>query len=217
MKKLMLFGIFATLCLTLSLGSGVVMAQALHDRADADKDGIVTKADIMKALEERYKSEDANKDGNMTVDEYQQARKKNFDDADTNKDGVVGIEEWVVYWCGTDKDAAKVKKPVKMGKKASRAKLMDANKDGKISKNECVAFWGGRFVDLDGNKDGKMSRDEYMEKMKGMAKMMDLNGDGVIVIEEYYVSWLGKDKVTIKNKPAGKAKKSPAEKAPEKK
>lgn len=204
MKRIMFLGVTTMLFFVLIAGSGVVLAQSLHDRADADKDGTVTKADIMKALEERYKNEDADKDGKMTVDEYQKARQKNFDDADKNKDGMVTVEEWAIYWCGTDKDAAKVKKPVKMSKKTSRAKLMDKNRDGKLGKDECVMFWAGRFVDLDGNKDGKLSREEYLDRMKAMAKTMDLDGDGVITIEEYYVSWVGKDKVTIKNRPAGK-------------
>jgi len=91
---------------------------------------------------------------------------------------------------------------------------MDTDKDGKLGKDECVVFWAGRFVDLDGNKDGKMSRDEYLDRMKEMAKQMDLNSDGVITIEEYYVSWVGKDAVTIKNKPAGKARKPAQDKAP---
>lgn len=214
MKKLMFLGIFAALCFTLSVGSGLVGAQSLHDTGDADKDGIVTKDDMTKVLEERYKNEDIDKDGKMTVDEYLESRKKTFDEADTNKDGAVAVEEWAVYWCGTDKGAAKVKKPVKMGKKASAAKLMDANKDGKISKDECVLFWSGRFVDLDANKDGRMSREEYLDSMKNLAKTMDLNKDGVIVIEEYYVSWLGKDSAPGKKKPAGKAKKPTPEKAP---
>jgi|GEM_PF-265880 len=212
MKKLMFPGVFAALCLALTVGTG--FAQSLHDRADADKDGIVTRGEITNSLEERYKNEDADKDGKVTIDEFQQARQRNFDDADVNKDGVVGVEEWAIYWCGTDKDTARAKKPVKMGKKSSVAKLMDTNKDGKLGKDECVVFWAGRFVDLDGNKDGKMSRDEYLDRMKEMAKQMDLDGDGVITIEEYYVSWVGKDSVTIKNKPAGKAKKPAQSKAP---
>jgi Ca2+-binding EF-hand superfamily protein len=210
MKKVMFI---AVLCLVLSVGCGAAGAQSVHDRADADNDGVVTKEDMKKALEERYRGEDANKDGKVSVDEYQDARRKNFDDADANRDGVVTVEEWAIYWCGTDKDAAKAKKPVKMGK-SSRAKLMDANKDGKIGKDECVVFWAGRFKDLDGNKDGKMSREEYLDRMIGMAKTMDLDGDGVITIEEYYVSWVGKDSVTIKNKPAGKTKKPAAQKTP---
>lgn len=217
MKKLMFPGVVAVICCALSLGFGIAGAQSVHDKADADKDGIVMKEDMKTALEERYGNEDGNKDGKMTVDEYRDARKRNFDDADTNKDGVVGIEEWAIYWCGTDKDAAKVKKPVKMGRKASRAKLMDANRDGKIGKDECVVFWAGRFKDLDGNKDGKMSREEYLDRMKGMAKTMDLDGDGVITIEEYHVSWVGKDKVTIRNKPAGKGEKPATQEAPSQK
>lgn len=214
MKKLMFLGIFAALCCILSVGLGLVGAQSLHDRADADKDGTVMKDDMKKALEERYRNEDIDGDGKMTVDEYLESRKKTFDDADTNKDGAVAVEEWAVYWCGTDKGAAKVRKPVRMGKKASAAKLMDANKDGKMSKDECVFFWSGRFVDLDANKDGRMSREEYLDSMKKLAKTMDLNNDGVIVIEEYYVSWLGKDGAPLKKKPAGKAKKPAVEKAP---
>lgn len=183
------------------------IAQSFHDKADADKDGAVTAAEMRKAVDDRYKNEDTDKDGKVTIEEYEAARQKNFDDADVNKDGSVTVEEWAIYWCGTDKDAGKVKKPVKMGKKGSRAKLMDANKDGKLGKDECVLFWSGRFVDLDGNKDGKLSREEYMDRMKQMAKMMDIDGDGVITVEEYYVSWLGKDNAKASKKPAGKKKK----------
>ena len=204
MKKILGLVIIAVLLVSLP---GFVRAQSMHDKADTDKDGVVTGAEMKKAVEDRYKSEDADKDGKLTVNEYQAARQKNFDDADINKDGSVTVEEWAIYWCGTDKDAGKVKKPVKMGKKKSRTRAMDTNKDGKLGKDECVLFWSGRFIDLDGNKDGRLSREEYMEKMKEMAKMMDINGDGVITIEEYYISWLGKDDAKSSNKKAGKQKK----------
>jgi Ca2+-binding EF-hand superfamily protein len=194
MKKLSFVCIIASLCLVLSAGFGIVQAQSLHEKADVNKDKVVTKAELKKALEERYKNEDGNKDGKMTVEEYQQARQKNFDAADTNKDGVVIVEEWVVYWCGTAGDAAKVKDPVKMDRTTSRSHRMDRNKDGKLHQDECIAFWAGRFVDLDENKDGKMSRDEYLNRMKEMAKTMDLDSDGIITIEEYHISWVGKDK-----------------------
>ncbi|HOD74868.1 MAG TPA: hypothetical protein PKJ17_02500 [Syntrophorhabdaceae bacterium] len=217
MKRFMFLGVLAAFCFVLSIGSGVAAAQSVHDRADADKDGVITKEDMKKALEERYRGEDTNKDGKVTVDEYQDARRKNFDDADANKDGMVTVEEWAIYWCGTDQGAAKVKKPVKMSRNASRAKLMDTNKDGKLGKDECVVFWAGRFVDLDGNKDSKMSRQEYLDRMKAMAKMMDIDGDGVITIEEYSVSWVGKDNAATKNEPAGKTKKGAAQKTPAKK
>lgn len=186
---------------------GLVFAESFHDKADTDKNGVVTGDEMKKAVDERYKNEDANKDGKLTVDEYQAARQKNFDDADVNRDGSVTVEEWAIYWCGTDRGAGKVKKPVKMGKKKSRSKIMDANRDGKLGKDECVLFWSGRFVDLDGNKDGKLSREEYMDRMKEMAKMMDINGDGVITVEEYYVSWLGKDNAKTSGKSVGKQKK----------
>jgi len=198
MKKFMLMSIFVSLSIVLSLGYGIVQAQSLFEKADANKDGVVTKAEMKKALADRYKNEDGNKDGKLTVNEYVQARQKNFDAADTNKDGVVIVEEWVVYWCGTAGDAAKVKEPVTMDRKSSRSQRMDTGKDGKIQPNECVAFWAGRFVDLDDSKDGKMTRDEYLNRMQGMAEMMDLDGDGIITIEEYYISWLGKEKAPAK-------------------
>ena len=211
MKKLL--GLFI-IALFLVVPIGFASAQSFHDKADSDKDGVVTSAEMQKAVDDRYKNEDADKDGKVTVDEYKTARQKNFEDADTDKDGSVTVEEWAIYWCGTDKDAGKVKKPVKMGKKKSRTKLMDANKDGTLGKDECVLFWSGRFIDLDGNKDGKLSREEYMDRMKEMAKMMDIDGDGVITIEEYYVSWLGKDNAKISGKSAGKQKKAGAQKVP---
>ena len=211
MKKIFLFSLVTAICLLLSVGSGIVQAQSLQDKADANKDGVVTKSELKKALADRYKNEDANKDGKVTVDEYLQARQKNFDAADTNKNGVVMVEEWVIYWCGKAGDAAKVKEPVKMDRQASRSQRMDTSKDGKIQSNECVVFWAGRFVDLDENKDGKLSREEYINRMKAMAKIMDLDGDGVITVEEYNISWIGKEKAD------GKAKKPAVEKSPAKK
>ena len=206
MKKVVWF----VVALWLVVPIGVAFAESFHDKADIDRNGTVSRDEMKKAVDERYKNEDADKDGKLTIDEYRAARQKNFDDADVNKDGSVTVEEWAIYWCGTDKDAGKVKKPVKMGKKKSRSRLMDANKDGKLGKDECVLFWSGRFVDLDGNKDGKLSREEYMDRMKEMAKTMDIDGDGVITIEEYYTSWLGKDNAGTSGRPAGKQKKPAA-------
>lgn len=206
MKRL----VFVVAALLLVVPMGIAFAQSFHDKADADKNGVITGTEIRKALDERYKSEDADKDGKLTHDEYVSARHKNFDDADTNKDGSVTVEEWAIYWCGTDKDAGNVKKPVKMGKNKSRSKLMDANKDGKLGKDECILFWSGRFVDLDGDKNGRLSREEYIDRMKEMAKTMDVNGDGVVTIEEYYVSWVGKDDAKPSRKPVAKKQKEPA-------
>ncbi len=183
MKKFLFMGVLVGLCLFLSVGYGA--AQSLFEKADANKDGAVTKAEMKKALTDRYKNEDANKDGKLTVNEYVQARQKNFDAADTSKDGVVIVEEWVVYWCGTAGDAAKVNEPVTMDRKSSRSQRMDTGKDGRIQPNECVVFWAGRFVDLDDSKDGKMTRDEYLNRMQGMAEMMDLDGESNNTIEEY--------------------------------
>jgi Ca2+-binding EF-hand superfamily protein len=211
MKKIFLFSLVAVICLLLSIGSGIVQAQSLHDKADTNKDGVVTKTELQKALSDRYKNEDANKDGKLTTDEYLQARQKNFDAADTSKDGVVVVEEWAIYWCGKAGDAAKVKEPVKMDRQASRSQRMETNKDGKIQLNECIVFWAGRFIDLDENKDGKLSRDEYIGRMKTMAKMMDLDGDGIITVEEYRISWIGIEKA------AGKETESASGKSPAKK
>ncbi|MHB8108899.1 MAG: EF-hand domain-containing protein [Syntrophorhabdaceae bacterium] len=192
MKKLLFVAAFAVICFMFATANGYT--KSLYEIADSNKDGIVTENEMQEAVAQRYKDEDANKDARLTVDEYQAARQKNFDDADTKKDGVVTVEQWAVYWCGAAKGADKVKKPVKMGRKASRPKLMDKNKDGKLSQDECVLFWAGRFIDLDADHDGKLTREEYLGKMKDMAKTMDINGDGVIVIEEYNISWLGKKK-----------------------
>lgn len=211
MKKIFLFSLVVAICLLLSIGSGIVQAQSLHDKADTNKDGVVTKTELQKALSDRYKNEDANKDGKLTTDEYLQARQKNFDGADTNKDGVVVVEEWAIYWCGKAGDAAKVKEPVKMDRQTSRSQRMETNKDGKIQLNECIVFWAGRFIDLDENKDGKLSRDEYIGRMKTMAKMMDLDGDGIITVEEYSISWIGIEKAT------GKETESASGKSPSKK
>ncbi|MEE9911283.1 MAG: hypothetical protein K4571_06125 [Deltaproteobacteria bacterium] len=203
MKLIRSFNVLVGLCFIFSLGSGAVYAQSLQEKADADRDQAVAREEMKSALDIRYKNEDANQDGKVTTDEYLQARQKNFDDADQNQDKVVVVEEWVIYWCGTAGDAARVRKPLKMDRTASRSKRMDTSKDGKIQTGECVAFWAGRFVDLDGNKDGKMTRDEYISKMMAMAKAMDLNNDGIIMIDEYYISWIGKDKAPARNrKPA---------------
>ncbi len=193
MRKPWICSLVVTCCLLVAICANAAPIPSLHEAADTDKDGQVTREELNKGLADRYRQEDADKDGRLTAAEYLQARQKNFDAADTNKDGI-GVEEWVVYWCGKAGDAAKIKAPVQMDRQQSRFQRMDTNVDGRLHQNECIAFWAGRFVDLDANRDGKLSRDEYISRMKALVKTMDLDGDGVISLEEYRISWLGGDK-----------------------
>ena len=79
--------------------------QPAFDRVDADKDGVLTAAEIESAKKAAGKGQqkgkkgflerfDADKDGRVTLAEFNSRRAKGYEDMDTNKDGLVDKAEF---------------------------------------------------------------------------------------------------------------------------
>lgn len=93
--------------------------------ADADKDGNITKAELISAHEKRFKEFDLNSDGNVTAKEVQEKLSAHYEKIakritrrfDENRDGKVTAEEFT-------KRAEK------------KLYMLDLNDDGVISKDE---------------------------------------------------------------------------------
>ena len=66
-------------------------------RADADKDGKLTPAEVSATLVQTSNLADAdsNHDGSLTLHEFMRARMKDYDQVDTNGDGLLEIDEVV--------------------------------------------------------------------------------------------------------------------------
>ena len=83
-------------------------AGAQFDKQDANKDGMLDKAEMDAAIEDavnklrarmqqRYAEADANKDGHISREEFVAARGVWFSGVDTNADGIIDANEMRVY------------------------------------------------------------------------------------------------------------------------
>jgi hypothetical protein len=108
----------------------------------------------------RLMAADANKDGVITKAEFDANRTVRFAETDKNKDGFLSKDEMAVMMGdrpgGPPPGAPSGNPPPNFGMARGD---MDANKDGKISKAEFLAN-DRMFVRLDANKDGKVDKTE---------------------------------------------------------
>jgi hypothetical protein len=104
---------------------------------------------------------DANRDGVVTRAEYDAVRKQRFTAADTNHDGSLGEDEYVAEFEGRLKQqyagraqddgfAASIKQA------HVRFKILDADHDGKLTMEEETAIAEKTFKRTDTNGDGKI-------------------------------------------------------------
>ena len=146
---------------------------AMHrfENLDQNKDGKVTRAEMLSRATERFDKADTNKDGKVTPEErkasFQQFAEQRFAEQDKNKDGALSADELPGHF-------------------AKRMEKFDTNKDGKLTRAELqaladqhkgrfgkhfgadetrtradlVAHVGERFDKLDTNKDGTLTQDE---------------------------------------------------------
>jgi hypothetical protein len=99
---------------------------------------------------------DANKDGVITKAEFDTQRTARFAELDTNKDGFLSDAERAAGRAGGPPPGAQAGGPPPGGGGGGN---MDANGDGKISKAEFLAN-NGMFARVDTNKDGKIDAAE---------------------------------------------------------
>ncbi len=98
---------------------------------------------------------DANKDGVITKAEFDTQRTVRFAELDKNKDGFLSEEERAAGRQGGPPPGVQAGGPPPGGGRGN----IDANSDGKISKTEYIAD-NGLFQRVDANKDGKIDAAE---------------------------------------------------------
>lgn len=141
---------------------------------DADKNGVITRAEAQNAANAAFDRMDANKDGKLDkVDRDLQRtamREKAFSRLDTDNSGSISKAEYLAVRGAKDGDAKRPGASGKMGQgEMGHARFRghgggmmhaDADKNGSISKAEFTTAAMTRFDAMDSNKDGQVSADE---------------------------------------------------------
>jgi Ca2+-binding EF-hand superfamily protein len=158
-------------------------------RADANNDGIVTRAEFDASRVTEFARLDANRDGQLSREEMRAGRHWGGGDrgrggdrlarADANGDGNITRQE---FQAGSDQMANQM------------FDRIDANHDGVITPAEReaarnamhqrISERGGDRPNPDTNGDGQISRAEFDAMGAGMFQHMDANNDGRVTREE---------------------------------
>jgi Ca2+-binding EF-hand superfamily protein len=145
------------------------------DELDANKDGVVTQAEMLQKRLEHFDKMDANRDGKLTKEEraamHDKFAKERFAQKDTNKDGKLSGDELkhfpqkLLERIDTNKDGA-----ITLAELEANKPKMREGRDGKgrgpwgsdetITKDQVKAKVTEHFTRMDANKDGKLTKDE---------------------------------------------------------
>ncbi|QVM84969.1 EF-hand domain-containing protein [Novosphingobium decolorationis] len=172
-----------------------------HAMMDADKDGIVTRAEAQAAAEAMFTRMDVNKDGKIDAadrEARQTARRTAmFEKLDTNGDGSISKDEFMSAERGhrgdrgdrgprADGEGRHGKHHMRRGHHGPRhgggmmmMRMADTNKDGAITREEAVAAALTHFDMVDADKDGQITPEERKaahEKMRAQFKARKAEG-----------------------------------------
>lgn len=150
-----------TMTAMLLAGSGLAIAQQRGARADADNDGVITRAEAAAhpMLAQRFDALDANKDGRLTADERAAMRQHM-----QGKRGKARQAGWMRL--DADKDG-RVSRAEAAGKPqlAQRFAQLDMNKDGYLDQADRQARRAQHraecFAKADADRNGQLSRGEF--------------------------------------------------------
>jgi Ca2+-binding EF-hand superfamily protein len=142
------------------------------EKLDINKDGRVSRDEMLGKATERFDRADANKDGSLTADERAAAHKRfaeeHFKKADKNGDGVLTADELPPHFAkmlgklDTNKDGKLTQPELAAGHEQFAARFAHKHPQAKDpkSRSELVAHVNARFDKLDANKDGALSPEE---------------------------------------------------------
>lgn len=185
-----------------TLGAALMAAPAFaapgdkRPSADADGNGVITRAETDAAATQRFQRMDVNGDGKLDAADREARRaemqKKRFERLDANKDGQISQAEWDQHAADRDakrgasdgasdkaRDGKRTAKRGHFGKRGGHrmaARMMmkaDTNGDKAISLAEFRAAAMARFDRVDANKDGQITaeeRDAARSAMRGMKR-----------------------------------------------
>lgn len=152
-------------------------------QADANNDGVLTRAEFDAGREARFAQQDANHDGQLTREEMREGRGHhrggrggrggfhNLRGADANNDGNITREEFLARPIemfqridadgnGVITEAERPQRPERAEGERRQRPDFDANDDRQISRTEFTAMGSGMFERMDANNDGRVTREE---------------------------------------------------------
>lgn len=128
--------------------AGTALAGPMGARADINKDGQLTKAELTAHTDQRFATIDANNDGQIQTTEMEaakQARQAKRAERREARSGEAVANQPGEKWAG---------------RRAGKRGQIDANGDGIIDREEFGAMALKRFDKTDANSDGVVTRDE---------------------------------------------------------
>ena len=146
---------------------------AMHhfEQMDANKDGKVTRAEMLSGATQHFDKADANKDGKVTPEErkaaFESFAEQRFNEQDKNKDGALSADELPGHF-------------------AKRMEKFDTNKDGKLTRDELKAIGEqhkGRFARRFG-ADETRTRADLVAHVEKRFEKLDANKDGALTQDE---------------------------------
>ena len=181
-KKLMIGGALAAML----VAGGIAIAQhapggprggaMMLKLADANGDGVVTKAEFTAALDQRFAKMDGNKDGKVTVEERQalgqQRIAERFGRIDADKNGQISKAEFTAAATQPHDDGHPPMGP--MGGRRG-GWMAGMGKDGPLTKTDFVARPLALFDRIDANHDGRLTAEEMQAARRMMG--MGMHGD----------------------------------------
>lgn len=132
--------------------AGTALAGPQGPRADLDNDGQVTKAELTKHLDERFKAIDANNDGQIEMTEMQAVREMRQEKRAERRKARSGEN--------ADKRSGEHRGDKRGGNRGAKRGQIDGNGDGIISREEFGVGALERFDRADANADGVVTQDE---------------------------------------------------------
>lgn len=143
---------------------------------DLNRDGVITRAEVIQAADARFAALDKNRDGtvsagerpnmrggDVTRDQLRQRMTARFDRADANKDGRIDQRERAgLHGRGGKRMAEGGRRggPAMRGGGGHMLMMADTNRDGVITKAEAVAATQTMFDRIDTNRDGRIDQAE---------------------------------------------------------
>lgn len=157
----------------IALAGGTALAQPV--RADANRDGALTRAEFAVRIDQRFATLDVNRDGRLTQDERQAKREDKrgmhrgrhgggearFERFDRDGNGQISRAEFAAHAAERkQRRGMRAERGGPGGGRAGLATRVDANGDGMVTKAEFAQRAYAHFARKDVNKDGRLTRDE---------------------------------------------------------
>lgn len=157
--------------IAMALASAVAVAQTAPSapaagntwvKLDANKDGVIDRAEAARAprMAEKFDQLDKDRDGKLSADERPHTRRMRHRGGSRGAHGRMMAAD-------TDQDGriSRAEAQAAQAKAGERFEAMDFNKDGYLDRADMQARVaqqrGAFFAGADGNKDGRLSRDEF--------------------------------------------------------